>query len=76
MFGNNYGLELTVTITGNRYDRFTVFGLDFLGVTAVTGITAIITGNRILRHYKIYCVNVNYGIQYEFRSFLFNSFAK
>ena len=35
MFGNNYGLEFTVTVTGNRYDRFTVFGLDFLGVAAV-----------------------------------------
>ncbi|TWJ13266.1 hypothetical protein JN06_02073 [Bacteroides zoogleoformans] len=48
MFGNNYGLELTVTVTGNRYDRFTVFGLDFLGVAAVTGITAVTTGKRIL----------------------------
>ena len=28
------------------------------------------------RHYKIFCVNVKYGIQYEFRIFLFNSFAK
>ena len=35
---------------------------------------------RILKtniwHYKIFCVNVKYGIQYEFRIFLFNSFAK
>lgn len=29
-----------------------------------------------IRHYKIFCVNVKYGIQYEFRIFLFNSFAK
>ena len=28
------------------------------------------------RHYKIFCVNVKYGIQYEFRIFLFNKFAK
>ena len=28
------------------------------------------------RHYKIFCVNVKYGIQYEFRIFLFNRFAK
>lgn len=27
-------------------------------------------------HYKIFCVNVKYGIQYEFRIFLFNRFAK
>ena len=48
MFGNNYGIEFTVTVTGNRYDRFTVFSLDFLGVAAVTGITAVMTGNLIL----------------------------
>ena len=48
MFGNNYGLEFTVTVMENRYDRFTVFSLDFLGVAAVTGITAVMTGNRIL----------------------------
>jgi putative transposase len=35
VFGNNYGIEFTVTVTGNRYDRFTVFSLDFLGVAAV-----------------------------------------
>jgi len=27
-------------------------------------------------HYKIFCVNVKYGIHYWFRIFLFNSFAK
>ena len=48
VFGNNYGIEFTVTVTGNRYDRFTVFSLDFLGVAAVRGITAVMTGNRIL----------------------------
>ena len=31
---------------------------------------------NIERHYKIFCVNVKYGIQYEFRIFLFNNFAK
>ena len=30
----------------------------------------------LLWHYKIFCVNVKYGIQYEFRIFLFNRFAK
>jgi len=30
----------------------------------------------IFRHYKIFCVNVKYGIHYGFRIFLFNSFAK
>jgi len=30
----------------------------------------------ISRHYKIFCVNVKYGIHYWFRIFLFNSFAK
>jgi hypothetical protein len=30
----------------------------------------------IYRHYKIFCVNVKYGIHYGFRIFLFNSFAK
>ena len=30
----------------------------------------------LFRHYKIFCVNVKYGIQYEFRIFLFNRFAK
>lgn len=48
VFGNNYGLEFTVTVMENRYDRFTVFSLDFLGVAAVRGITAVMTGNRIL----------------------------
>ena len=33
---------------GEWHDRFTVFSLDFLGVAAVTGITAVMTGNRIL----------------------------
>ena len=28
------------------------------------------------RHHKIFCVNVKYGIQYEFRIFLFDKFAK
>ena len=28
------------------------------------------------RHYKIFCVNVKYGIQYWVPYFLFNSFAK
>lgn len=27
-------------------------------------------------HHKIFCVNVKYGIQYEFRIFLFDKFAK
>ena len=48
VFGNNYGLEFTATVMENRYDRFTVFSLDFLGVAAVRGITAVMTGNRIL----------------------------
>ena len=30
----------------------------------------------LLWHYKIFCVNVKYGIQNEFRIFLFNRFAK
>ena len=37
VFGNNYGLEFTATVMENRYDRFTVFSLDFLGVAAVRG---------------------------------------
>ena len=48
VFGNNYGLEFTVTVMENRYDRFTVFSLDFLGIAAVRGITAVMNGNRIL----------------------------
>ena len=63
MFGNNYGLELTVTVAGNRYDRFTVFGLDFLGVATVTGITAIMTGNRML-------LIAQMGIHLTFKHFL------
>ena len=35
-----------------------------------------LSNESIYRHYKIFCVNVKYGIQYEFRIFLFNRFAK
>ena len=60
---SNYGIEFTVTVTGNRYDRVTVFSLDFLGVAAVTGITAAVSYTHLdvykrqrllksLKHYK------------------------
>ena len=45
MLGNHYGLELAITVTGNGKDSLAVLGLDFLGVTTVTGITTVIAGN-------------------------------
>ena len=47
MLGNHYGLELAITVTGNGNDSLAVLGLDFLGVTTVTGITTVIAGNRM-----------------------------
>ena len=35
MLGNHYRLKLTVAITGDRDDSFSVFGLNLLGITAI-----------------------------------------
>lgn len=47
MFGNRYKIKLTVTVTRNMNDCFSVFYLIFL-ITTITGITAVITCHRIL----------------------------
>ena len=47
MLGDYYGFKLTVAVTRDGYDSLAVLGLDFLGVTAVTGITTVIAGNRM-----------------------------
>ena len=36
-------LKLTVAITGDRDDSFSVFGLNLLGITAITEIYILIT---------------------------------
>lgn len=41
-----------------------------------SSITENVISDTIIRHYKIFCVNVKYGIQYWVPYFLFNSFAK
>ena len=36
MFGHGYRLKLAVTVTWNGNDGLSMFGLDFLRITAVT----------------------------------------
>ena len=48
VFGNNYGLEFTVTVMENRNDRLSMFSLDFLRITTIPGIAGIVPCHRIL----------------------------
>ena len=42
MFGHCYRLKLAVTVTWNRNDRLSMFGLDFLRITAIPGVAGIV----------------------------------
>ena len=48
MFGDCYRFKLAVTVTRNGNDRFSMFGLDFLRITSITGVTGVISCHRIL----------------------------
>ena len=48
MFGYCYRFKLAVTVTRNENDRFSMFGLDFLRITAVSRITSVLSCHRIL----------------------------
>ena len=48
MFGHCYRLKLAVTVTWNRNDRLSMFGLDFLRITAIPGVASIVPCHRIL----------------------------
>ena len=48
MFGHCYWLKLAVTVTWNRNDRLSMFGLDFLRITAIPGVAGIVPCYRIL----------------------------
>ena len=42
MFGHRYRLKLAVTVTWDGNDRLSMFGLDFLRITAITGVAGVI----------------------------------
>ena len=48
MFGHCYRLKLAVTVTRNGNDRFSMFGLDFLRITAIPGVASVVSCLRIL----------------------------
>ena len=48
MFGDCYRFKLAVTVTRNGNDRFSMFGLDFLRITAIPGVAGIVPCHRIL----------------------------
>ena len=48
MFRHCYRLKLAVTVTWNRNDRLSMFGLDFLRITAISGVASVISYHRIL----------------------------
>ena len=48
MFRHCYRLKLAVTVTWNRNDRLSMFGLDFLRITAIPGVAGIVPCHRIL----------------------------
>ena len=48
MFGDCYRFKLAVTVTRNGNDRFSMFGLDFLRITAIAGVAGVISCHRIL----------------------------
>ena len=48
MFWNCYRFKLAVTVTRNGDDRLSMFGLDFLRITAISGIAGVISCHRIL----------------------------
>ena len=48
MFENNYRFKLSVTVTGNGDDGFTMLGLDFLRVLAATGIATVVSTYGVL----------------------------
>ena len=48
MFWNCYRFKLAVTVTGNGDDRLSMVGLDFLRITAISGIAGVIIGHGIL----------------------------
>lgn len=48
MFGHRYRLKLAVTVTWDGNDRLSMFGLDFLRITAITGVAGVISCHRIL----------------------------
>ena len=48
MFGDCYRFKLAVTVTRNGNDRFSTFGLDFLRITAISGVASVISYHGIL----------------------------
>ena len=46
MFRHCYRLKLAVTVTWNRNDRLSMFGLDFLRITAISGVASVISAQR------------------------------
>ncbi|MEI3462119.1 MAG: hypothetical protein V8Q70_08655 [Bacteroides eggerthii] len=49
MLGNHYRLKLTVAATEDRDDSFFVFGLNLLGITAITGILLLLPDTELFR---------------------------
>ena len=48
MFGHCYRLKLAVTVTGNGYNRFPMFSLDFFRITAIPGVAGVVPCHSIL----------------------------
>ena len=62
MFGYGYRLKLAVTVTWNGNDRFSMFGPDFLRITAIPRVVGVISCHRILFIPQI-------GIHFAFKHF-------
>ncbi len=48
MFWHCYRLKLAVTVTWDGNDKLSMFGLDFLRITAIMGVAGVISCHRIL----------------------------
>ena len=70
------------TVENSLYKKVKALIYPYLFFAVISSIAVLVLGRNTIDgihlygHYKIFCVNVKYGIQYEFRIFLFNRFAK